>query len=136
MTVIAEQDDAKLAAQIVVAIKALDAANDVRKAKAIIAGNLLAEAQKRHPGKKAFEKFLELAGGIPISRAQTLIAIALGRKDFEQHQDENAKAQQRHRDKRRDGGHLGKLMPATRRRSRDHQAFSEWPDCGSPRSFH
>ena len=87
MTVIvtpAEQDDAKLAAQIVVAIKALDAADTVRKEKAIIAGNLLAEAQKRHPGKKAFEKFLELAGGIHISRAQTLIAIALGRKDFEQ----------------------------------------------------
>ena len=102
MTVIvtpAEQDDAKLAAQIVVAIKALDAADTVRKEKAIIAGNLLAEAQKRHPTENAFEKFLQLAGGIRIRRARDLIALALGRKDFERHQIENAAAQQRHRDK-------------------------------------
>ena len=63
------------------------------------AGRLLAEAQKRHPTEKAFEKFLQLAGGIHIRRARDLIALALGRKDFEQHQSENAAAQQRHRDK-------------------------------------
>ena len=42
---------------------------------------------------------MELAGGIHIRRAETFIALALGRKDFEQHQIENAEAQQRHRDK-------------------------------------
>jgi hypothetical protein len=94
-----DQDDAKLAAKIGDALKAYDAADTVKNEKAVIAGRLLVEAQKRHPGKKAFEHFLELAGGIGIRRAETFIAIALGRKDFEQHQAENAAAQQRHRDK-------------------------------------
>jgi len=94
-----DQDDAKLAAKIVDAVKAYDAADAVKKERAIIAGKLLAEAQKRHPTDKAFEKFLQMAGGIGIRRAKDLIAFALGRKDFEQHQDENAAAQQRHRDK-------------------------------------
>jgi hypothetical protein len=98
-TTVAEKDDAKLAAKIVVAIKELDAAEIAKKEKQIIAGRLLAEAQKRHPSDKAFEKFLVAAGGIQIRRARDLIAIALGRKDFEQHQEENAEAQQRHRDK-------------------------------------
>lgn len=95
----ADQDDAKLAAKIGEAIKAYDAADAVKKEKAVIAGLLLAEAQKQHPGKKAFEAFLKLAGGIGIRRAETFIAIALSRKEFEQHQIENAAAQQRHRDK-------------------------------------
>jgi hypothetical protein len=94
-----DQDDAKLAAKIVDAMKEYDAADATRKEKAKAAGLLLAEAQKRHPMPKAFEKFLELAGGIQLRRAQELIAIALGRKDFEQHQAENAAKQQRHRDK-------------------------------------
>jgi hypothetical protein len=59
-----DQDDAKLAAKIGDAVKAYDAADAVKKEKAIIAGRLLVEAQKRHHGKKAFENFLELAGGI------------------------------------------------------------------------
>lgn len=91
--------DAKLAAEIGDAVKAYDAADATRKEKAVIAGQLLAEARKRHPSKKAFENFLELAGGVGIRRAETFIAIALGRKEFEQHQSENAAAQQRHRDK-------------------------------------
>jgi hypothetical protein len=70
-----------------------------RKEKQIAAGKLLVEARKRHPTEEAFEKFLKLAGGIGIRRAQDFIAFALGRKDFEQHQIENAAAQQRHRDK-------------------------------------
>jgi hypothetical protein len=94
-----DQDDAKLAAKIGDAVKAYDDADTVKKEKAIIAGHLLAEAQKRHPSDKAFENFLELAGGIHIRRAKDLIAFALQRKDFEQHQIENAAAQQRHRDK-------------------------------------
>jgi hypothetical protein len=93
------EDDAKLAAEIGDAVKAYEAADTVKKEKAVIAGRLLAEAQKRHPGKKAFENFLELAGGIGFRRAETFIAIALGRKDFEQHRIENVEAQQRHRDK-------------------------------------
>ena len=94
-----EQDDAKLAAKIVVAIKEVDAATATRNEKALVAGRLLVEAQKRHPTEKDFEKFLGLAGGIGIRRARDLIALALGRKDFEQHKIENAAAQQRHRDK-------------------------------------
>jgi hypothetical protein len=94
-----DQDDATLATKIGDAVKAYDAADAVKKEKAIIAGRLLVEAQKRHPSDKAFEKFLLLAGGIQIRRAKDLIAIALGRKRFEQHQIENAAAQQRHRDK-------------------------------------
>ena len=94
-----EQDDAKLAAKIVVAIKEVDAATATRNEKALVAGRLLVEAQKRHPTEKDFEKFLGLAGGIGIRRARDLIALALGRKDFERHQIENAAAQQRHRDK-------------------------------------
>jgi hypothetical protein len=94
-----DQDDSKLAARIVDAMKEYDGADAVRKVKAIVAGELLAEAHKRHPTKEAFEKFLQLAGGIHLRRAQDLIAIALGRKEFEQHQIENAAAQQRHRDK-------------------------------------
>jgi hypothetical protein len=93
------QDDIKLAAKIVDAIKEYDAADATRKQKATIAGKLLAEAQKRHPDKKAFEKFLLLAGGIQYRRAVVLIGFALQRKPFEQHQVENAAAQQRHRDK-------------------------------------
>src|ERR1700686_2647959 len=102
--------DIKLAAQIVEAIKEYDDANKEycdaettlglkRKEKAIAAGNLLIEARKGHPTEKAFEEFLKLAGGIGIRRAQDFIAMAIGRKDFEQHQKENAAAQQRHRDK-------------------------------------
>jgi hypothetical protein len=94
-----DQDDAKLAAKIIDAMKEYDAADATRKEKAIAAGTLLAEARKRHPGKKAFETFLELAGGIGYRRAEDLIAIAVGRKDFEREQAENAAAQQRHRDK-------------------------------------
>jgi hypothetical protein len=92
-------DDTKLAEQIVNAMKEYDAADATRKEKAVVAGKLLAEAQRRHPDQKAFEKFLESAGGIQLRRAQELIAIALGRKDFEQHQAENVAKQQRHRDK-------------------------------------
>jgi chemotaxis response regulator CheB len=94
-----QNDDAQLAENIVVAIKAYDVADATRKEQAIIAGGLLAEAQKRHPSDKAFTKFLELAGSIGIRRAKVLIAIALGRKEFEQHQADNAAAQQRHREK-------------------------------------
>jgi len=91
--------DARLAAEIGDAVKAYDAADATRKEKAVIAGQLLVEARKRHPSKKAFEQFLELAGGVGIRRAETFIAIALGRKEFEQHQSENAAAQKPHRDK-------------------------------------
>jgi hypothetical protein len=91
--------DAKLAAEIGDAVKAYDAADATRKEKAIIAGRLLVEARERHPSKMDFEIFLELAGGVGIRRAETFIAIALGRKEFEQHQIDNAAAQQRHRDK-------------------------------------
>jgi hypothetical protein len=93
------QDDAKLAAEIGGALKSLDAAIAVTKEKQIVVGKLLAEAHKRHPTQKAFEEFLALAGDIHIRRAESLIAIALGRKGFEQHQKDNAAAQQRHRDK-------------------------------------
>jgi hypothetical protein len=96
-----EQDDAKLAAKVVAAVKAYDEADAVKKEKAIIVGGLLAEAQKRHPGDKAFEAFLERAGGIHIRRAKDLIAIALGRKEFDKHQADHAAAQQRLRDKQK-----------------------------------
>jgi hypothetical protein len=96
-----EQDDAKLAAKVVAAVKAYDAADAVKKEKAIIVGGLLAEAQKLHPSDKAFEAFLERAGGIHIRRAKDLIAIALGRTDFEKHQLDQAAAQQRFRDKQK-----------------------------------
>jgi hypothetical protein len=96
-----EQDDAKLAAKVVAAVKAYDAADAVKKEKAIIVGGLLAEAQKRHPSDKAFEAFLDRAGGIQIRRAKDLIAIALGRKEFDKHQADNAAAQQRLRDKQK-----------------------------------
>jgi hypothetical protein len=92
-------DDAALVSQVVVALKAYECAEAVKKEKAVILGGLLAEAQKRHPTEKAFEAFLRLAGGIQIRRAQDLIAFALKRKDFDKHQQENAAAQQRHRDK-------------------------------------
>ena len=92
-------DDAQLAARIVVAIKDVDAATATRNEKAVAAGKLLAEAQRRHPTDKAFAKFLEQAGGVQLRRARDLIAFAFGRKDFERHQIENAAAQQRHRDK-------------------------------------
>ena len=94
-----DQDDAKLAAKIIDAMKEYDAADATRKEKAVVAGRLLAEAHERHSTEQAFKKFLELAGGIQLRRAQELIAIALGRKDFDQHQIENAAKQQRHRDK-------------------------------------
>lgn len=92
-------DDSKLAAKIVAAIKEVDAATATRNEKAVAAGKLLAEAHDRHPTEKAFENFLRLAGGVQIRRARELIAFALGRKKFEQHQIDNAAAQQRHRDK-------------------------------------
>jgi hypothetical protein len=106
----AKQTDDELAAKIVDAMKEYDDANKEyndaettlglkRKEKQIAAGKLLIEARKRHPTEKAFEEFLKLAGGIGIRRAQDFIAFAIGRKDFEQHQAENAAAQQRHRDK-------------------------------------
>jgi hypothetical protein len=94
-----DQDDAKLASRIIDAIKQVDAATAARNEKAVAAGKLLVEAHKRHPTEKAFKEFLLLAGGIQIRRAQDLIAVALKRKDFEQHQIDNAAAQQRHRDK-------------------------------------
>jgi len=95
-----DQDDAHLAAQIAVAIKEYDGANEVRKEKAIAAGNLLDEAHKRHPGDKAFAKFLEQENiGIGIRRAQELIAIAVGRRDFEQQQAKNREAVKKSRDK-------------------------------------
>jgi hypothetical protein len=94
-----KQTDTELAAKIVDAMKEVDAATATRNEKAVAAGRLLIEAQKRHPTERAFAEFLELAGGIQIRRARDLIALALGRKDFEQHQIENAAAQQRHRDK-------------------------------------
>jgi len=94
-----DQNDAKLAAKIVDAMKEVDAATATRNEKAVAAGKLLIEAQQRHPTERAFGEFLELAGGIHIRRARDLIALAQGRKDFEQHQIDNAAAQQRHRDK-------------------------------------
>jgi hypothetical protein len=94
-----DQEDAKLAAKIIDAIKQVDDATATRNEKAVAAGKLLVEAHKRHPTDKAFEKFLLLAGGVGIRRAKDLIAFALERKDFEQHQIENAAAQQRYRDK-------------------------------------
>jgi hypothetical protein len=99
MTATHVTSDVKLAAKIVDAMKEYDAADATRKEKAIAAGRLLNEAHKRHPGNKAFEKFLQLAGGIQSRRAQELIAIAVGRKEFEQQQAANAAAAQRHRDK-------------------------------------
>jgi hypothetical protein len=95
----ADQADAKLATQIVDAIKEYDAADATRKEKAIVAGRLLVEAHKRHPSQKAFAKFLQLAGGIKIRQAENFINFATGRKDYEQHQAENAAAQQKYRDK-------------------------------------
>jgi hypothetical protein len=95
----AKQTDDELAAKVIDAMKDVDAATATRNEKAVAAGRLLIEAQKRHPTEKAFEKFLQLAGGIGVRRARDLISFALGRKDFEKHQIENAAAQQRHRDK-------------------------------------
>jgi hypothetical protein len=97
----AKLSDTGLAEQIVVAMKAYDAASATREAQAKIAGRLLAEARKRHPSDRAFTKFLELAGGIQLRRAQDLIAIALDRKDYAKQQADNAAAQQRHRDKQK-----------------------------------
>jgi hypothetical protein len=91
--------DIKLAEQIVDAMKEYDVATATRNDKAVAAGKLLHEAHERHPTEEAFKKFLLLAGGVQIRRAQDLIALALGRKDFEKQQAENAAAQQRHRDK-------------------------------------
>jgi hypothetical protein len=96
-----QDDDTQLARKVVAAVKAYDAADGVRQEKAVILGGLLAEAQKLHPTDKAFQAFLERAGSIQIRRARQLIAIALGRKDFDQHQIENAAAQQRLRDKQK-----------------------------------
>lgn len=96
-----EQDDAQLARKVVAALKAYDAADAVKKEKAVIVGGLLADAQKQHPGDKAFEAFLERAGGIQIRRAKDLIPFALGRKDFDKHQADHAAAQQRLRDKQK-----------------------------------
>lgn len=99
--------DAQLAAEIGDAVKVHDAADATRKEKAIIVGKLLVEARKRHLTTKAFEKFLETVprdaggAGIGIRRAETFIAFALDRKAFEEHQKENAAAQQRFRDKQK-----------------------------------
>jgi hypothetical protein len=95
------EDDATLAARITEAVKDLDSATATRNEKAVAAGRLLAEARKRHQTDKAFEKFLKQAGGVGLRRAQELIAIAVGRKDFEQRQAENAAAQKRFRDKQK-----------------------------------
>jgi hypothetical protein len=54
--VASDQDDAKLAAKIVAAIEALDAADVTREERAIAAGRLLAEAQKRHPQQAGIRK--------------------------------------------------------------------------------
>jgi hypothetical protein len=94
-------DDAKLAGRCIDAKKAYDAADVTRKEKAVIWGKLLAEAQKLHPTDKAFEAFLERAGGIHIRRAKVLIAVALERKEFDKHQADHAAAQQRLRDKQK-----------------------------------
>jgi hypothetical protein len=99
LDLVPRNDDAKLAAKVVAAMKAFDTADATRKEKAIAVGTLLAEAQKRHPDRKGFGAFLALAGGIQLRRAQELIAIAVGRKGFEQQQAENAAKQRRHRDK-------------------------------------
>jgi hypothetical protein len=72
MTDMPDQADIQLAAKIIDAIKELDAADSVKKEKAIIAGQLLAEAQKRHPSKEAFEKFLKSAGDVQYRRAVDL----------------------------------------------------------------
>jgi hypothetical protein len=92
-------DDAQLVSKVIAALKEYDAAEAAKKEKALVLGALLAEAQNRHRSSKAFEAFLERAGGIQIRRAQDLIAFAVGRKSFERHQAHNAAAQQRHRDK-------------------------------------
>jgi hypothetical protein len=63
--------DAQLAAQIKDAMKQLDVADATRKEKAVAAGSLLVEAHKRHPTDKAFENFLQLAGGVGIRRPRT-----------------------------------------------------------------
>jgi hypothetical protein len=95
--------DAQLAARIVAAIKACDAADATAirttKEKAIIAGKLLDEAHQRHQGDEAFTIFLELAGGVGLRRAQDLIAISRNPEIHEQHQIENREAGARHRAK-------------------------------------
>ena len=85
-------DDDALVATVVAAVKAFEAADAVKKEKALKLGELLAEAQKRHPTDRAFEAFLTRAGGIQIRRAKDLISIALGRKEFDKHQSDNAAA--------------------------------------------
>ena len=94
-------DDDALVATVVAAVKAFEAADAVKKEKALKLGELLAEAQKRHPTDRAFEAFLTRAGGIQIRRAKDLISIALGRKEFDKHQSDNAAAQRRLRDRRK-----------------------------------
>ena len=94
-------DDDALVATVVAAVKAFEAADAVKKEKALKLGELLAEAQKRHPTDRAFEAFLTRAGGIQIRRAKDLISIALGRKEFDKHQSDNAAAQRRLRHRRK-----------------------------------
>jgi integrase len=94
------KNDHQLAHEIGEAVAAYDVADASRKEKAITAGLLLVEARRRHPSQKAFEKFLAtVPNGFGIRRAETLIAFAVGRKDFEKHQLENVAANQRLRDK-------------------------------------
>jgi hypothetical protein len=94
--------DAKLAADIGDALTAFDAAETASERKAITLSRLLVEAHKRHPSQKAFKEFLAtVPNPIGIRRAETLIAIALDRKDFGDHQIENATRQQRFRDARK-----------------------------------
>jgi hypothetical protein len=88
-----QDDNSQLAAQIVVAVKAIDVTVATKKEQSIIAGKLLVEARQRHPTDEAFAKFLEQGVGIGLRRARFLIAIATGRKDFGQAQDEHAAAQ-------------------------------------------
>ena len=92
-------DDAVLAKKIVVAIKDLDAAIVAKDKQAKIAGQLLLEAQNRHRGRTAFQKFLKQAGGVQYSRAMELIGIATGKKTHQKVKAGNVARQQKRRDK-------------------------------------
>jgi hypothetical protein len=94
-------DDAALATKINAAVQAVDVAAATQIERAKVAGLLLHEANKRHPGRKAFEKFLKLCGGLQYSRAMDLIAVATDRKTFEKLKADNAARQQKHRDKKK-----------------------------------
>jgi hypothetical protein len=94
-------DDAALAAKIAEAVKAVDVAVATQNERAKSAGLLLHDAHKRHPGRKAFEKFLKLCDGLQYSRAMDLIAVATDRKTFEKLKTDAAARQQKHRDKKK-----------------------------------